>query len=510
MAGMSLPVPGLAKIYYTDDVMMGAYIFSALRALEHGLPYMHPMVAGGALTTHMLYHFCYASCTLITSIHPIDLVIFLWPPVLWLFLASAAVVGCRRLAGFTVLETFLAIALLLFTSGVSFFGSPSVQLFEYQHTFFIGLPALILFCTALYGYLSGRRPRLFAVHAALCYLVCATTKAPLLMLLPVSLLPVLLLRLFKRQVRAMEFVLAGLVITFAAALRLTIYPDTGIVATQLPKLSKLPLGTMGNLGDMAVIFGPYLILAILALEANPVLRLKTKRAGHYLLFCAAFVLVSAFMLKLYNFVGGDFYFFWQARILVLLAFAPVAAHILTWRVPRFAPVLALLLVLGVGVTLQRMYLPCIASEQNQVPADAQVKQLDAGEREGLRWAADNLDRRKIFFTNKDSYLGSYLGGFISLPLFDYLGFSGLQGYAFPMRWLPKGLLLTANERLKNLEGFHTAPTPEVKAEILARTPVDYYLHCIRLAPPNFAAPDCLREVYKNQSFIIYENTCRPK
>jgi hypothetical protein len=509
LAGVSLPNPGMTVEYYIDDIMMGSYIFSVLRALEHGLPYMHPMVAGGTLTTHMLYHFCYAACTLTTSIHPIDLVIFLWPPVLWLFLASAAVVGCRRLAGFTLLETFLAIVLLLFTSGVNFFGSPSVQLFGYQHTFFLGLPALILFTTTLYGYLSGRRPRLFAVHAALSYLICASTKAPLLMLLPVSLLPVLFLRLFKRQIRAMEFLLAGLVIAFAATLRLTIYPDTGIVATHLPKLMKLPMGTLGNLGEMAVVLGPYLILATLALESNPVLRLKTKRAGQYLLFCATFVLVSAFMLKLFNFVGGDFYFFWQARILVLLAFAPVAAHILAWRMPRFVPVLALLLVLGVGVTLQRIFLP-LDIYYNDVPEEAQAKYLDAGEREGLRWASTNLDHRSTFFTNKDSYLGSYMGGFISLPLFDYLGFSGMQGYAFPMRWLPENILRTANERIKILEGFHKAPSPEAKAEILAQTPVDYYLHCTRLAPQNFAVPDCLRVVHNNQSIIIFENTCRPK
>ncbi len=509
LAGVSLPVPGLAVNYYTDDIITGSFVFSALRALEHGLPFSMPMVAGASLSYHVLYHYCYAACALITSIHPMDLVLFLWPPVLWLFLACAAVVGCRRLAGFTLLETLLAIVLLLFTSGVNFFGSPSVQLFGYQHTFFLGLPALILFTTALYGYLSGRRPRLFAVHAAVSYLVCASTKAPLLMLLPLSLLPVLLLRLVKRQVRAGELVLAGLAIVFAAALKLTIYPDTGIVATRLPKLMKLFLGTIGNLGDMAVVLGPYVVLALLALEANPVLRLKTKRSAQYLVFCAAFMLVSAFLLKLFNFVGGDFYFFWQARILVLLAFAPVAAHILVWRMPKFTPALALLLVLGVGVTLQRLFFP-LDTYLNEVPAEAQAKHLDAGEREGLRWAASNLDHRATFFTNKDSYLGSYMGGFIPLPLFDYIGFSGLQGYAFPMPWLPEDSLRTASERLKKLESFHKASTPEAKAEIMARVPVDYYLHCIRLAPKDFAVPDCLRTVYKNQSLIIYENICRPK
>ena len=509
LAGVSLPTPGLALNYYTDDIITGSFIFSALRTLEHGLPFGLPMVAGATLSYHILYHYCYAACALTTGIHPMDLVMFLWPPVLWLFLACGAVAGCRRLAGFTLLETVLALALILFTSGVNFFGSPSVQLFGYQHTFFLGLPALLLFCTALYGYLSGRSPQLFAVHAALSYLVCASTKAPLLMLLPVSLLPVLLLRLARRQVRARELLLAVLALACAAALKLTIYPDTGIVATRLPRLMKLLPGTLGNLGDMAVVFGPYAVLAILALEANPVLRLKTRRAAHYLVFCATFVLGSAVLLKLFNFVGGDFYFFWQARVLVFLAFAPVAAHIFFWRMPRFVPVLALLLVLGLGLTLQQMFSP-LTPPLNEVPADAQAKLLDAGEREGLRWASTHLDRRSTFFTNKDSFLGSYMGGFIPMPLFDYIGFSGLQGYAFPMPWLPEDSLRIASERIKSLKAFYAAPTPQAKAEVLARVPVDYYIHCVRLAPKGFAPPDCLRPVYWNQSLIIYENACRPR
>ena len=210
-----------------------------------------------------------------------------------------------------------------------------------------------------------------------------------------------------------------------------------------------------------------------------------------------------------NFVGGDFYFFWHARVLVLLAFAPVAAHIFVWRTRTYRLVLALLLVFGVLLTLQRMFLP-LDTYVNDVPAEAQAKQLYPGEREGLLWASTHLDHRRTFFTNKDSYLGAYMGGFIKLSLFDYLGFCGLQAYAFPMRWLPEDLLRTDNERLKVLDGFHQAATPQARAEALANIPVDYYSHCIRIAPKDFAPPDCLRPVYRNQSLIIYENACRPR
>ncbi|HWR03143.1 MAG TPA: hypothetical protein VN419_03905 [Humidesulfovibrio sp.] len=499
--------------YYVDDIISSAFVFSVQRVMEHGLPFTVPMVEGGTLSYHLLYHFCYAVCATVTSIHPLDLVLFLWPPLLWLLLAGALVTGCRRLAGFSLLETSLAAVLLLFTSGVNFFSSPSVQLFDYQHTFFLGLPGVILFCAALYGYLSGANTRLFATHAAFGYFLAATTKAPLMLLLPASLLPVLLLRLVKRQVRGAELLLAGLVVGMALVLRLTLYPDTGIVLTTAPKLFKLITGTFGNLSEMLVVFGPYLVLAVVALDLNPVLRLKLRRSAQYLLFCAGYLCLSAFLLRLYNFVGGDFYFYWYARVLVFLAFVPLAAHVLVWRGSRpLVLTLVLVLLAGVGVTLQRKYLPLQVSsaEVSGVPRELAVKQLDAPEREALRWAAANLDRKRVFFTNKINYLASYLGGYVPLPLYDYLGLSGMQGYAFPMRWLPEATVRTAGLRMKEMEDFQAAPTAEGKAAVLATMPVDYYFHCVRIAPKDFAVPDCLKPVYANGSLIIYENTCRPR
>lgn len=505
-AAVSLPLPSIAVDYYNDDVGQAAYSFAALRALEHGLPVLQPLVAGTSLTYHFLYNFCVAACTLSTGLLPLDQITLLWPPMLWLLISCAVVTGCRRLAGFGLLEAGLASLLVLFSTGIGFYSMHAVQLFFYMHSYAVGLPALLLFATGLYGYLSGRADRLFALHCGVSYFVCATTKANLLVLLPIALLPVLVVRIIRRQSKASEVLLAGLVLTTGVLLRLGFYHDTERVALRLPNPGKLAMGLIANLGEMAIALGAYMLLAMFASEANPVLRHKLDRARQYHLFCLAFILVSAALLKMFNFIGGDFYFYWQARILVFLAFAPLAAHVLSWRTPIFAPVVASLLLLGPVFTMEQLYL---APAVSGVPAVALNKANDQGEREGLRWAAANLDRRKVFFTNKSTYLGAYLGGFIPMDLYDYLALSGLQGHAWPTAWLPQQSLRTAQERVARQKAFLDATTPEARAQTLARLDdADYYFHCIRLAPADFRPPECLREVHRTASLIIYENACR--
>ncbi|MBU1042627.1 MAG: hypothetical protein KKF77_16155 [Proteobacteria bacterium] len=509
LAQVSLPDPGLLVDYYNDDVGLAAYSFAVLRALEHGLPVVDPLVAGVPLVYHLLYNFCMAVCTMLTGLHPLDQVLFFWPPVLWLLLSTAVVAGCRRLAVFSSAETAVAALLLLFSAGYGFYATPSVQLFSYLHSFFVGLPALLLFACALYGHLSNRGAKLFVLHAAFCFLVCATTKASLLLLLPLSLLPVLLLRLVRRQAGISELLLGGLAAMIAVGLRLSLYADTGRVAMRMPNIGKLLMGTLNNLNEMFVVLGAYVLLALFAAEANPALRHKIGRTRQYHLFCLCFVLVSAVFLKWFNFAGGDFYFYWQARMLVFLAMAPILTHLLVWGTPRYAPAAALLLVLGVAAMVQaHLFSRLFAGEANWNPLTPQTKLLDQGEREGLRWAATHLDRRTSFFTNKDHFLGLYLGVYIPIDLYDTLGLSGLQGYAWAPAWLPDSAMRIAGSRRQKLAEFFHATTVEDKAQALAEIGAKYYFHSLRSEGKDFSVPPCLREVHRTGSLILYENTCQ--
>lgn len=503
MAHVSIPVSDTLVDYYTDDISMAAYTYAALRAMEQGLPVLQPGLAGMPLAYHLVYHFCYASCVQITALNPLDLTIFLFPPALWLFLTGAVITGCRRLAGFSVLETMLAALLMLFSAGYGFNASHTVQLFFYQHTYFFGLPAFILFLCLIYGYLSGRRERLLPLFGGVCFFAAAGSKANLLLLLPLGMLPVFAQRIFRRQLRLPEALLAGLCVLSALVLRAMLYTNSARATLHNPRLGKIFMGSLDTLFGMGIVVGLYLVLAILAAEASLPLRAKLDRARQYHLFAGTFILVSAVLLKTFNFVGGDFYFFWHSRLVVVLAFAPVAAHILTWRTPRF--VLALLLALSFGLVFTVDGLLPNDNPKDK-PQDPMLKVVDRSEREGLRWAADNIDHSRTFFTNKDHYYGYYHGGYIRLYLLDYLGLSGMQGFAWPTTDLKGEMKQVVTARVASQQKFLEAKTPEAAAEALADVGADYYVHCVRMGP--VAVPEGLREVHRTPSLVIYENTYR--
>lgn len=506
---VSEPTAGLTLDYYNDDIGQSAIIFSCLRALEHGLPVLQPYLSGTTLSYHLLYHYCYAACAMLTGAHPLDLVLFLWPPLLWLLMATGLVAGCRRLAGLQPGEAAMAALLVCFCAGWGFYSTPGVQMFSYQHTFFMGLPALLLFACALYGLLSGRRERLFALHAGVSFLVCAATKATLMLMLPLALLPVLLLRTMKRQSGWREWLLAALTVLSVLALKLTIYPDTARVAIRAPQFGKLFMGALGNLGELAWVLGPFVVLLLWMREDSPVLRLALRRDRQYHLFLLCYTLIAAVLLKAFNFVGADFYFFWHGRVLLFLAFAPAAAHLLQWRQRGLSMAVAVVLILGLALTAQTQLWPSLfRGDPSWVPADARAKTLDDGEREALRWAAANLDRRAVLITNKSVFLGSYLGGHVPIDMYDVPGISGLQGFAWASPGLGQADLELAGARLARQKAFLAATDLKTRARALADLPeVDYYFHSTRL-DPGFTPPECLTETHRTASLTIYRNACR--
>jgi hypothetical protein len=282
-----------------------------------------------------------------------------------------------------------------------------------------------------------------------------------------------------------------------------LYTNTARASLHNPRFGKIFLGSINGLWDMGIVVGVYVVLMVLAADANPPLRAKLNKARQFHLFAACAIVLSTVLLKVFNFIGGDFYFYWHSRLIILLAFVPVAAHVLTWRTPKF--VLPIILVLSLGLAASvRWFVP--VGIGMGMPQDYANKVLDGEERAGLLWASENIPHSRVAFTNKDSYLGYYLGGYIRQDILDYLGLSGLQGYAWPTTDLEGEMRRTAAERVANQDRFLRSTTPEAAAQALASIDADYYLHCIRLGPVQ--VPACLREVHRTASLVIYENTCR--
>ncbi len=499
---VAMPTPTTPTEFYHDDIATAAYVWSGVRVLETGLPFSLPFASGFPLSYHLLSIYNYSYAFKLIGALPLEQVLYYWPPLHWGMLAGGVVVACRRFAMFSVQETAVAILLLFFCAGYGFFASPGLQLFMYFHTYFYGLPALILLLALLYCYLGGRRDHIDVAYASLLFLVVAGTKANLLLFIPLSLLPVLLYRIATRKVRRADFALVAAMLAVVPVLLACLYqyPGSTMVSFGNIKYGKLFMGALGCLTDMMIVVGPFLLVAVLAADANPVIRHKLAQDRQYHIFFFAFVLSSSVFLKLVNYVGGDFYFYWQAGVIAALGFVGVATHALKWRTKHCTVLVVLLLALGLGTFVRKQY---FSPGGNWQPQNASAKNIDAAEVEGLRWASEHLDRKKTFFTNKYFFLGSYLGQYLPVDMPDYLGLAGLQGYAFPIDALGY-IKKETDRRVALMQRFWEANAPEEQDAALSQLGADYYFHCERLAPGNYSGLRNLREVYRNPSLTIYE------
>jgi hypothetical protein len=504
-ASFPLPTPGHPALFYQDDPGTAAFVWSAVNAIQYGVPYSLPWASGFPdYPYHRIYHFTYGFATYALGIGPVEQIMYFWAPAQWLMLVGAVVTGCRRFAGFSRLETGIALVLLLFSDGLDFNAQTSIQTIAYYHTFFYGLPAFLLLLLALYGYL-GRQSRISPLLAACCFFVAAGVKANLLLFIPLSLFPVFLYRLYKRINIKLDLALAGSCIVSACVLFYTHYSNLGIGQARSKAFHLWPalMGTLGNLITMAYVVVPFLVIAVIAADRDVLLRERLRRDSQFHAVLLTFCVTSAIFLKVVGYIGGEVYFYWQARLMTLVAFAWLAAHALAWRTRVVAPVVALALVAGLWFFAGNIWAARHLGDSLS-PADTSAKNIDADELAGLRWASRNLDRTQPFFTNKDSYIGHYLGAKIKTFMPDYMGFAGLQGYAWIGDCFSPKIQEAISSRRVWVDKFVEAETLADKEEALRHIDAAYYFHCEREHPFDFKGLGLLREVYRNPSLTIYE------
>jgi len=505
-----IPLSGLPVTIYNDDVGVAAYVWAAAKAMDGG-EVLSSLTAGFPLSYHLLYHYCCAAAFRIVGAVPIEQVLYHWPPMHWTLTASGFVLGCRRLGGMSPGETAMAALLVFFSAGPGFYGDPGIQVFNYFHTYFFGLLPFFLFLTGLYGYLGGRRERLDWAYLSVLFLVASGTKGVLLLMLPLSLFPVLLFRGVRRMIRRDDILLVLGCLLVVAVLHFAMFQDSERVAMRIPRVGDLLLGVVERIGQMALVAGAYLALYAFAADNDVAIARKMFRDQQYLLFAATFAVVSAVLLKWFNFIGGDNYFYWYARNIILLCIGPVFWHLLRWRKGAFAAAALALILLGVGLFLRARFvpLPGVPSEAiNGVPQVAAGHNIDREEWDGLAWASHNLDQRRTIISNKNMYMGSYRGGFVKMEYYHYLGLSGMQGYAWYAPWLSARQKGENERRLAAQDAFFAAVTAEQWGQALGVLEVDYLFQCLRTDPRDLSDTPGLRKIFGNRSLIIYEVTGR--
>jgi len=490
-----LPLPGAPAALYYDDSLMAMGIMSAQKAMLSGLPYLDARFGDIPATYHILHFVNNAVAQLLTGAHPIFLQLFLSPILTWSMLAGGLAAGCRRLAGFGRAETVLAALLVFFSSGREFTAIPWMQSLVYFHTYFASLPAAVLLFLTLFGSLSGRLARLPALYTTLLFLAASAAKSVLLLLTPLSLLPVLAYRAWTRRLgRDDLFFSAGLLAT-ALLLRTIEYHSAG-------QLLFKKFNLINSVLDFAVTgaeLAPYALLLLLLAGRDRLCAYKVGQARQYLLFAGTMFLLSVALTRAIEFVGGSQYFFWYARLAVLLG----VSGCLGWAFrKRIRPVL----LAAAGVTAAALLLFAwnfdhVSGDRLGSPAEAR---LDRGEWDGLLWAFAHLDHDKRFLCNRTQYVETVNGHPRPARTYDYLAASGLYGYAWQFEWLPADQAAEIQARLKRAEAFWNAPGPTERRAALRALPVDYLFVNKWEGAPDCSGLDGVRLTYSNPSLAIYD------
>lgn len=493
-----LPLPGKFVNYYSDDMRTTAFAQSALRVIEYGGYLEDVFIAGKEFVYHSLQAFDYALASKLTGIPPVRILLYYWPMLHWPLMAGALVFGTRRLAGVSRLQTGIIILLVLFTSGVGFNSLTNLQVFANFHPYFFGYPSYILFALLLFGYLSGRVERLNWAYGAMLFITAAGTKSVLLVMLPLCLLPVAALRIWRKEFRRQDMLLATAVIAGFVVLRLTMYTSTGMATLRnINGFERLVYGTE-TLVELALILLPYAGFMLLLGWANPIARHRMSRDFSYNLFVLCFVGLSTVLLQLINFRGGEMYFYWYSKLFLFLGFSTAATYALERRTRWFAPLAVAVLLVG----LFNWVYPFTTSARSVV-ASKEQQSTDAAEYETMLWAFKNLPHNKLAITNRFTYQENRVQGPITEAYMDYITLSGLRGYVLHALYVePEWKSLYVRRQLA-VEAFFAAP-PQRQDELLALLPVDYVLVCTRFKPVDFSQVKGLRPVYVTPSASIYE------
>lgn len=491
-----LPAEGVPAGFYYDDSLMGMGIFSALKAMLSGQPYMDGRYGDIPATYHLLLFTNNAVAHLVTGIHPYLLHLYIYPIMFWSTLAGGIAAGCRRLAGFGKPETLLAVCLLFFSSGLDFTAIPWLQMFMYFHTYFASLPAAALFGLLLFGVLSGRLERLPILYATMLFLTASAAKSVIMLLVPLGLVPVLLYRAATRKLCLDDLRFAAGLLASALLLRAIVYRSTSQLLIKKFNL----LNSVMDLVVTGAELLPFALLLLLLARQDRLAGYKVGLHKQYLILVGGMFALSVALTRSIEFVGGGQYFFWFTRLYLLIG----VAGCLGWAFQKRMRVV-LTAALGVAAAAVLFFgLRMVEINKPPLTAPSLETTMDKGEWNGLMWAYANLDRSKRFICNRADFIEVRSGNPTHARYYDFLAVSGMYGYAWPFEWLPTDTARIISERLAKTQAFWEAETPLQQEQALREIPADYLFVSKRAKQLDYTVLSGILQVYTNPSLDIYD------
>ena len=488
------PGEGVPVFIFGDDAYMIMGTFSAIKAMLSGLPFMEGSFGDIPFAYHTMMQANNGVAHLVTGIHPFQLQLYLYPVFHWALLVGAVVAGGRRFAGFDRKQTLIGACLLLYASGVSFEASPWIQTFSFFHTYFYSLPGSILLGMLLFGVLSERLPQFPGVYTALLFFSVSSAKGVLLVLLPLSLLPVLAYRLYHRKLGRDDLKFSVGVLLSALVLRLIEYTSSGQV--QLKKLNVL--NTSIEVFSNAMEFVPFVLLVIIIAMQNRLVMHKVMKSKQYIILIAAMFVISIALTRVIDFVGGRQYFFWYFRTFLFIITASCIGYAFDLRKKALSAGVVFVLLCTVSIFL---YSSSKLIHSNSAETTFSLSQ---NESDGLFWAYNNLDHSARIISNGAYGLKVQHGIWAPFGPLDYLVLSGLYGYAWLNDWMPPDTRKVVDARLVAVKDFWMASSTEERQSRLAAIPVEYlFVRKREDRGLDYTGLAGVRRIYSNEDLDIY-------
>jgi len=491
----SLPGEGVPVALFADDAFLTVGIFSAVKGMLSGLPYVDGSFGDIPFTYHIMMLVNHGVAHLVTGIHPLKLQLHIYPVLHWTLLSGAVVAGGRHFAGFDRKQTVIAACLLLYASGVIFEANSWIQMYSHFHTYFYGLPGAILLGMLLFGVLTDRVEQFPGIYSAFLFFCACSAKGVPLVLVPLSLLPVLGYRLYHRKGGKADLKFAVGALLSVLVLRLIAYTSFGSVELKKFNLLNTSLDLFAYIMELA----PYVLLIMIIAAQNRLAHYTVSKNKQYAIFVVTMFALCMVLTRAIGFVGGHQYFFWYFRIFFFIFVASCLGYAFKLHNKRLnACVIAVVLA---GMSLFLYNRPNLIRSYASMGNTFSLSQLEC---DGLLWAYDNIDHNARIISN-GAYGYSTQNG-IQAPFgpLDYLALSGAYGYAWPYDWMPPEIRKVVDARLKVVGRFWKTSSADEQQQILVGLPVEY-LFVRKREDKNldYTGLAGVRRIYSNPDFDIY-------
>ncbi len=535
----SLGRPGL---FFSDNMSLVGRTWAYIRAF----PLLSMAMVGTPVVYHMLQHVTHGLYYDLGRIDPFTTFFYLEPGATWFYFISFLVFGSVRIARMTLRRAVAFAFLLLFTTGGSYVrNSLQASLFWHPASEFFSMPFFVLFLVYM---MAGMRDRndLHPLYGALLFAALASSKAHLLLVVPVTLLLAFGRDLLDSNHRRRALVFGAGVLVVGLAIKLAMYPSGGgrigtVLAAHEEFLEKihavtrycaerrwlLPLAAgiesgqrlichfrlvwaVRFAGRLVVFLGnvllrPPFLLFVLVLVFDNGFRGMAGRTRRQLSFLGAFILASGVVLAFANFAGGNIYFISYASVGVLYCGAMALEHVSRARRPLV--VVCALAVLCVG-SVEFLALCArriggnwwLCPVMGARPFDSRAT-VDRGEWLAMKWIKENTpagsvlvsDRRDYYHWPPDKYR----------RFFAYSALSGRRMYAEGTEIYAGDCVEEADRRWDLIDGLFRMDDTHACKRLLDSMGVSYVIQSKRFNPHVGAAVSRLPVVFENSSVAVF-------